>query len=369
MMTHMRQLWRTPVASRDTSIPLTRLNRYRFPSPQRGRGVRGEGGYHSRPVDLGCYLGFWILCSLLLAVSPALSQDERQAQLKTSVDATTVTIGDVVTVKLSVKHQDTLKIAFPPVGTALGDWTVRSSRPLPPTKLADGSFENTLELRLAAYKTGNFEIPALNIEAVEASGKKEVLASEPIKVAVQSVLTGKQDTLKDLKPQAELEADYKPFLFFLAALAAVVYLVYRVVQYFKRRKKRPVAKPERVRSAEEVAREAIERLLARRLVEQGHYKQFYLELSEIIKRFLGGKLGVQSLERTTEEFTRDLQAVSVPSAQYRVIREFLQECDLVKFAKYRPSPEEVEQIITRSRSMIDDMARESAKPQEVALAQ
>jgi hypothetical protein len=285
------------------------------------------------------------------------------------VDATTVTIGDVVTVRLSVKHPDKLKIAFPPVGTTLGDWTVRGSRPLPPTKVADGRIENTLELQLAAFKTGNFEVPALNIETVEASGKKEVLVSEPIKVAVQSVLTGKQDALKDLKPQAELEADYKPFLFLLAALAAAVYLVYRVVQYFKRRKKGPMLKPERVRSAEEIAREAIERLLARRLVEQGHYKQFYLELSEIIKRFLGSKLGVQSLERTTEEFTCDLRAVSLPSAQYRMIREFLEECDLVKFAKYRPGPEEVEQIITRSRSMIDDMAGESVKPQEVAVAQ
>jgi hypothetical protein len=306
-------------------------------------------------------------CCILLGVSSALSQETR-AQLKTSVDATTVTIGDVVTIKLSVKHPETLKIAFPPIGTSLGEWTVRSSRPLPPTKLPDGSVENTLELQLAAFRTGNFEVPTLNIEAVEASGEKAVLASEPIKIAVQSVLTGKQDTLKDLKPQAELEADYKPFLFFLAALAAAVYLVYRLIQYFKRRKNAPISKPERVRSAEEIAREAIERLLARRLVEQGHYKQFYLELSEIIKRFLGSKLGVQSLERTTEEFTCDLRAVSVPSPQYRMIREFLEECDLVKFAKYRPGSEEVEQIITRSRSLIDDMAGKSAKPHEVEVA-
>jgi len=301
---------------------------------------------------------------LLLCVNPALSQDTK-AQLKTAVDATTVTIGDVVTVKRSVKHPETLKIAFPPLGTSLGEWTVRSSKPLAPTKLADGSVEDTLELQLAAYKTGDFEIPALNVETVKTSGEKEVLASEPIKIAVQSVLTGNQDTLKDLKPQAEIEADYKPFLFFLAALASAAYLVYRLVQYFKRRKRAPIPKPERVRSAEEIAREAIERLLARKRVEQGHFKQFYLELSEIIKRFLGSKLGVHSLERTTEEFTRDLRAVSVPSAEYRMIREFLEGCDLVKFAKYWPGAEEVEQTIARARAMIDGTTEASVKPLEV----
>jgi hypothetical protein len=304
---------------------------------------------------------------LLLVASSALSQDTKP-QLKTSVDATAVTIGDVVTVKLSVKHPEILKIAFPPVGTSLGEWTVRSSKQLASSKLPDGNIEDGLELQLAAYKTGDFEIPALSIEAVKVNGEKEVLASEPVKVAVQSVLTGKQDSLKDLKPQAELEADYKPFLFLLAALASAVYLVYRLFQFFKNRKKTPVPMPQRIRPAEEVAREAIERLLARKLVEQGQFKQFYLELSEIIKRFLGSKLGVHSLERTTEEFTRDLRAVSVPSAQYRMIREFLEDCDLVKFAKYRPGTAEVEEIIVRSRRMIDDMAKESAKPQEVEVA-
>ncbi len=305
---------------------------------------------------------------MLLCVDPALSQ-EIKAQVKTSVDATAVTIGDLVTVKLSVKHPETLKIAFPPVGTSLGEWAVRSSKQLPPTKLTAGSVEDTLELQLAAYKTGTFEVPALNVETVKSSGAKEVLASEPIKIAVQSVLTGKQDTLKDLKPQAEIEPDYKPFLFFLAALASAAYLVYRFIQYFKRRTKAPVLKPERMRSAEEIAREAIERLLARKLVEQGHFKQFYLELSEIIKRFLGSNLGVHSLERTTEEFTRDLRDVSVPSAQYRMIREFLEDCDLVKFAKYRPGTAEVEQIIARSRAMIDGMTEASLKPQEVEVNQ
>src|SRR5687767_15912835 len=52
------------------------------------------------------------------------------------------------------------------------------------------------------------------------------------------------------------------------------------------------------------------------------------------------------------------RAVSVPSAQYRMIREFLEDCDLVKFAKYRPGPEEVAEIIERSRRMIDDRSEE-----------
>jgi len=359
----IRQIWST----RGASIPAENPAKLKFPYPQRGRGF-GSAGAGTRSLYVARPRGIWVACCILLWVNSVLSQ-EPKAQLKTSIDATSVTIGDVVTVKLSVRHPETLKIAFPAVGTTLGEWTVRSSKHLPSSKLPDGNTEDSLELQLAAYKTGDLEIPALNVESVKASGERKALTSEPIKVAVQSVLTGKQDTLKDLKAQAELAADYKPFFFLLAALASAVYLVYRLVRFLKNRKRAPVPKAERIRSADEVAREAIDRLLARELVEQGLFKQFYLELSEIIKRFLGSQLGVHSLERTTEEFSRDLRAVSVPSAQYRMIREFLEDCDLVKFAKYRPGVEEVEQIITRSRSMIDEMKTESSKPQEVGVAQ
>ena len=352
---------------RGTFIPPKTIDELRFTSPQRGRGARSEGA-GTRPIELARYLGICAAFCLLLGVSSALSQ-ETKTQLKTSVDATTVTVGEVVTVKVSVKHPETLKIAFPAVGSSLSEWTVRSSKQLPPTKLADGNVEDTLELQLAIYKTGNFEVPAFNVETVKSSGETEVLASEPIKISVQSVLTGNQDTLKDLKPQAGIEADYKPFVFLLAALASAAYLVYRLIQYFKRRRKAPLPKAERVRSAEEVARKAIERLLARRLVEQGYFKQFYLELSEIIKRFLGSQLGVHSLERTTEEFTRDLRAVSVSSAQYHMIQEFLEDCDLVKFAKYQPGPEEVDQIIARSHAMIDGLTEAPLKQQVVEVTQ
>ena len=200
-----------------------------------GRGARGEGVLTPR-LDRLRFLRTWIACCCLLGVRSALSQDTR-AQIKTAVDATTVTIGDVVTVKFSVKHPAILKIALPPVGTSLGEWTVRSSKQRPSSKLPDGNIEDGFDLQLAAYKTGAFEVPALNVDAVKANGETEVLASEPIKIVVQSVLTGKQDTLKDLKPQAELETDYKGFLFFLAALASAAYLVYRLIQYLKHRKR------------------------------------------------------------------------------------------------------------------------------------
>lgn len=257
--------------------------------------------------------------------------------------------------KLEVKHPESLKVAFPSVGSTLGEWTVRSSSRLPAKPSEAGVVEEVLELRLSVYKTGNFAIPALELETVKPNGEKGKLSSEAVQIKVQSVLTGSGDTLKEIKPQAEIATDYRPLLFFLAALASAAYLIYRLLSYLKRRKPALLPIPLDTRPPEEIARQAIERLLAKKLVEQGLLKEFYLELSEIMKRFFGAKLGIPSLERTTEEFTRDLRSTTIPAAQYRMIRQFLEECDLVKFAKYRPANEEVQQSVARSRELIDSV--------------
>src|SRR5262249_29466917 len=87
---------------------------------------------------------------------------------------------------------------------------------------------------------------------------------------------------------------------------------------------------------------------------------FYLELSEILKRYLGCRFGVISLERTTEEFMHDLKQTAISWEDSQRIKTFLMDCDLVKFANYRPPADETRQIIECSLEIID--AAENSKP-------
>jgi hypothetical protein len=293
-----------------------------------------------------------ILWMAVVAPGDVLAAPQPAAQLKASVNATAITIGDVLTLRIEVKHPESLKIAFPQAGASLDQWSVRGSNRWT-SGAESGLIRDVLELQLTIYKTGEFEIPSLGVETVTADGQKAILSSEPIKIKVESVLDGKQDTLKDVKPQTEIPANYKPFLFFLAALGSLAYLIYRLIRHLKNRQRALPRIPRDMRTPEEVAHDAIRQLLARKLIDQGLFKEFYLELSEIMKRFLGVKLVIPSLERTTEEFTRDLRATALPPEQYRMVRHFLEDCDLVKFAKYRPGAEEVERIVVRSQEIID----------------
>lgn len=299
-------------------------------------------------------VGWFALLAIMLSVCSLESAEDLNGstQVKTSISATDVTIGDIVTVRISVRHPESIKIAFPTTEATWGDWIVRAAKQLIPENADRGLIEDVLEMQLTIYKTGEFQIPALSIEVVNPTGQKSTLTSDQAKVSVRSVLTSKDETLKEIKPQADIAPDYKPFLLLLAALASAAYFIYLLVKWLKRRHKPGTALIQDTRTPEEIAREAIRQLLARKLIEDGKFKAFYLELSEIIKRFLGTRLNVPSLERTTREFTRDLRSTDIVEDQYRLIQDFLENCDLVKFAKYRPTAEEVQEAIGQADVII-----------------
>jgi hypothetical protein len=302
-------------------------------------------------AGFGTFASLWLI--QLNIFSPVLLAQGQTAELKVSADKSTITIGDVVRVKLEVRRPESNKIAFPSFGPRHGDWVVRNSAHLPPGKAEPGWVSEALQLELTIYKVGEFEIPPLGVEEISSAGARRLLTSEPIKIKVQSVLGKDDGELEDIKAQADIPPDYKPLLTFLTALGALAIIIYMAFQHYKKRKRPRPLTPKDTRPLEEIAREAIRVLLTKGLIQNGLLKQFYLELSEIIKRYLGSKLGIVSLERTTEEFTYDLRKVAVPWEHHLLVREFLMDCDLVKFAKYKPAEDEINRTVQRSLEIID----------------
>ena len=81
-------------------------------------------------------------------------------------------------------------------------------------------------------------------------------------------------------------------------------------------------------------------LLAGGYLKEGQVKTFYVELSEIGKHFLGRVVTIQAEVETTAELMACLED-SVAVGERPLIREFLESCDLVKFAKHQPDQGEI----------------------------
>jgi len=59
-----------------------------------------------------------------------------------------------------------------------------------------------------------------------------------------------------------------------------------------------------------------------------------------MRRYVEGRYFIVALEMTTDELVPELRGSDVPREDVDAIRDFLSVCDLVKFAKHKPAPEQ-----------------------------
>jgi hypothetical protein len=66
-------------------------------------------------------------------------------------------------------------------------------------------------------------------------------------------------------------------------------------------------------------------------------RAFCIAVSDALRVYLEERFQLRAPERTTEEFLRDLQKTSALTAQQKAsLTAFLEQCDLVKFARFEP---------------------------------
>ena len=76
-------------------------------------------------------------------------------------------------------------------------------------------------------------------------------------------------------------------------------------------------------------------------------------MSEIIRTYVEGRFDVFALEMTTGEVMDGLGETGLADDTLIAFAEFLNRCDLVKFAKLRPAPDGCRGILVAARDLVD----------------
>ncbi len=145
-----------------------------------------------------------------------------------------------------------------------------------------------------------------------------------------------------------------PFDFFLIVAAGLAFLllVTGAFFYFIARRKTDLRPPSSL--PHEAAYEALEALERRDLIRQGRIQEYYEELSNIIRRYLESRFSYRASQMTKEECLLTIQTEKALSPEQRtLLRDFLHDCDIVKFAGYKPQPEKLESSLQTSRKIVD----------------
>jgi len=268
------------------------------------------------------------------------------------------TVGDTVTLRFRVRldERDLLFDTIPqPVSELPAGVKLLSVEKM--TRTPDRIFHGSA--RLAFYRTGRRPVPVFGVpfmRAVKGLGRG-MLTSDSAFVEIVPLLPAGNPSLKDIK---ELEAGRRPnpVPLLLGGIAALVLdgLALRA----RRRRDAPQAAPAPVPVAtspppstpfqKAIAQlEAIERA---RWPARGEIARHYEAVIEVVREYLDAAEGVPAREQTSSELVWALPPHLTDSDGRALLSDVLQDADLVKFAKYRPSPPAADEFLERARGLL-----------------
>ncbi len=204
-------------------------------------------------------------------------------------------------------------------------------------------------LTLEPERSGKLEIPAREAWFTRADGGGESSVTvKPIPVTVKPIEDPEAAALPDPRPALSARAEGKargPSPWWL--LLALPPLLAAGVLAARRR-----ARPAPPRPAGEIAWEALSRLAAAGLVEKGEVTRFVVALSAILREYVERRFGVRAPERTTEEFLAEAAAHPRLAAHRAALEGFLRLADRVKFARYEPREEDLQEMFDAVKAFV-----------------
>ena len=215
---------------------------------------------------------------------------------------------------------------------------------------------STYRYRLEPFLSGTYAIPAFTFEFSDANGieeKKYELTTEPIEIEVTSLLGEQRSELviADIEDVVEMPQETSYLWIWVIGSTSIVTAI---AGWLCLRRKRYSKLARIFKPAHEIAYERLRALVKDDLVTAGKIKEFYERISNILRHYIEDRFDLRAPERTTEEFLIELQwtdDLSTPDKDN--LGEFLRHCDLVKFAKYSPTNEQIQRTFNLVKDFID----------------
>ena len=268
--------------------------------------------------------------------------------LRVRADKKAIFIGDRIRYEIEVSFSEGLEILMPSFkDNKIGDFEIKDAG----LKKKAGFFgKRSISnwYSITIYSPGKQVVPQQEVSFRKQNAKDwSTFKTLAVNINVGSILAETSPALSDIR-------DIKgPFGFFEINwwLVGALIIFMSVLTLFVIKKASAPA-PERL--PHETALEELE--TARNdLLKGGGVKEFYVGVSDCVRRYIERAFMLKAPEMTTEEFLNSLKdARELAAEQKGLLKEFLNACDLVKFAKYAPSKTEIESVYDTAKSFVEE---------------
>ena len=172
-------------------------------------------------------------------------------------------------------------------------------------------------------------------------------------ILMQGTLGGQ--SLRDIKSPLEVPQNLLPYFIGTAViLGSVAFLVWYYIQKRRQPVSIPVTNEEVTPLAHEVAYEKLAAIEASDWLRGGEMEAYHTQIAHILRQYISTRYQIPALELTTTGLLQAMLRAEIATPYIERIKQLLTDCDMVKFANYRPELSEASTRIADARWIIDE---------------
>lgn len=297
--------------------------------------------------------------NLLLLVSFFILQFSFAQEITPKLDRTTIKIGEPIKYEVKIDFKEGDKIIFPTITDSLNYHIEVLDQKLDTVK-TDGQSEIVQHLELTGYDAGKFNIPSFIIQK---NGKD--LTTKQLEIEIQDIAV---DTTKNaifpIKPVMEEQysiRDYWNKYWLYGIIALILFIIGIVLLVLYVRAKSKLSGSTIYKTPYDEAKASLKALDAKKYLKRGEQKEYYTQLSFIVRRYLGRVYNFSALEILSDDLVKYIATKpDILPEDTQKFKQFLCDADLVKFAK-----QEFDESTNKThRNWVDEFV-ERVKPLEI----
>lgn len=305
-----------------------------------------------------------ILLLTCLALAPA--KVAGQVTVKTSLDSTLMFIGQQSKFHLEITGPANLNYVLPtfPGDTLVAGLEIIARGPIDTSEIGNGLIELKADYLVTSFDSGLYYIPPIKIQA-----GTEIIESNylGLKIMTYDVDTVKKEfyDIKGVQQPPFVLGDYLvEFLVFLLVYALILFFIwlylrkkYNVTGIFE-------SSTEDFLPPHVVAIMELDRLRTEKIWKQGKNKEYYTELTDVLRKYIERRFQINALEMTSDEILSLFRGDKSTQSVYLNLQQILRLSDLVKFAKIEPMESDNELSMMNSYLFVNQTKLEEIKSME-----
>ncbi len=306
-----------------------------------------------------------IILALLLLISNYISAQDFSASLQ--LDTFQIEMGDQVYLKLNLVQAEKLKVQFPQFKDKIIEGIdIVSKSGIDTVSKEKGKLFLRQNILITAFDDSLYTIPPFAFVSGTDTVYTKSMSFDVQKAQFDSTFLSQLDTTQmlpifDIKKPIDTPWTFKEFwqyygLYIILFLIAVV--LFFVGRYFYKRYKdnKPLFKAEKPKEpAHIIALRKLDQLKDKKLWQSDRAKEYYSELTFILREYLENRYNISALERTSHELIELLRhSRLMDKERVEEFKQIFSLGDLAKFAKFKPLPDENDLSLKNAYSIVNN---------------